>query len=467
MTDSNMDQLFEDYWLPMETDLGKIEINKYFITYITFKLGEVKESNAYQAYKKWADIANLSHESLIKDLKYYSNFYHAFAGFANDYSREINSYLTAFKSLNQTTIYPFFFSIFEDFDKEVIDKETLIQVLRFYLNYTLRRMVCGIPSNSLRGLYRSLYKRIFKTDQSKKDYLTSIYNFMAKELANTKDSIPNDTLFKDKLMNENLYKNRSLCRYLLSILENGINTFKEAVAIDGDISIEHIMPQNKENDWWRKELGADFDYVYERYLHTLGNLSLTGYNSELSDCDFSTKVSKIKEKSKFVYLNSDVIDKQNWNEKTITDRAERLSSKLISDLTLPKIFGRNIVGNNRSGHHVSDVYDYSGHKVTNFIFLGENKDVGSVREMLICFVEMLYILDSDKIQNMANSDWKSINANSPFITCDSSKLRNAAEICNANIFIETNRSFNDTVRTIKYLMEKYDLDMDDFIFYTI
>lgn len=466
MTDANMDYLFEEYWLPMETALGKSEINKYFLMYITFKIGEVKESKAYQVYKKWADSENLSHELLIKDLKYYSKFYQAFVGFSNNYSKEINSYLTAFHGLNQTTIYPFLFSVFNDYEENKIDEEILLQVLQFYLNYTLRRMVIGVPSNSLRGLYRSLYRRIFKTDESKHDYLRSIYNFMAKELAYTKDAVPNDTSFKERLMSENLYKNRSLCRYILSILENGINTIRESVVIDSDISIEHIMPQNKDNVWWRAEIGNNYEIVYDRYLHTLGNLSLTGYNSELSDLDFPSKVSKIKEKSKFEFLNRDVIDKQHWNEKTINARAERLSSKLISDLMLPENFGKNIVQYSENSHHLDDICDYTGLKAVSFIFLGENREVDSVKEMLVKFVELLYALDSDKLQIMANADWKSANASVPLLTCDASKLRSASEIDNTGIFVETNRSFNDIVRSIKYLMIAYDLSMDDFVFYT-
>lgn len=466
MTDSNMDQLFEDYWLPMESSLGKSEINKYFMTYITFRIGEVKESNAYQDYKKWADGKRLSHEELIKDLKYYSKFYHAFVGFNNSYSKEINSYLTAFKSLSQTTIYPFLFSVFEDYEENRIDEETLLQVLQFYLNYTIRRFVVGIPSNSLRGLYRTLYKRIFKNDADLADYLNKIYTFMAKELAYTKDAVPNDTTFKEKLMSENLYRNRNLCRYLLSILENGINAVKESVVIDADVTIEHILPQNKDNAWWRSEIGQNYDIVYDRYVHTLGNLSLTGYNSEMSDNDFPSKVAFIKENSKFIYLNSDVIDKQQWNEKTISARAERLSSKLINDLKLPELFGKNLTQASENSHRADDVFDYTGLKVSSFIFLGENKEVTSAREMLVRFVEMLYTLDADKLHEMAQSDWKSTNASGPWLSSVSSKLRTPVEIGNCSIFIEANKSFNDVVRTIKYLMEAYELDMDDFIFYT-
>lgn len=466
MTDVNMDYLFEEYWLPVETKLGKSEINKYFLTYIIFKLGEVKEDEAYQQFKKWADSSEFSHEDIMKELKYYSKFYAAFVGFSNDYSKEINNYLSAYRSLKQSTMYPFLFSVFDDYERKVIDEEIVLQILQFYLNYTIRRLVVGIPSNSLRGLYRSLYKRIFKSEALKDNYLETVYSFMAVDLAYTKDATPSDTTFKEKLMSENIYKNRSLCKYLLSILENGVNAIKETVQIDSDTTIEHIMPQNKDNEDWCKEIGENFDIVYDRYLHTLGNLSLTGYNSELSDKKFKEKVDMIKAKSKFVVLNQDVIDKQNWNEKTITARADRLSSKLLQDLKLPEVFGKKIAIDKENSHHVDDVYDYTGKKPTNFIFMGENKDVSSAREMLMKFIELLNSLDSEKLYGLSLVDWKSASASTPLLSSDHDKLRGPKELLNTGIYVETNRSFNDIVRSIGHLLKEFELETDDFIFYT-
>lgn len=386
--------------------------------------------------------------------------------FFNDYSKEINNYLSAYRSLKQSTMYPFLFSVFDDYERKVIDEEIVLQILQFYLNYTIRRLVVGIPSNSLRGLYRSLYKRIFKSEALKDNYLETVYSFMAVDLAYTKDATPSDTTFKEKLMSENIYKNRSLCKYLLSILENGVNAIKEIVQIDSDTTIEHIMPQNKDNEDWRKEIGENFDIVYDRYLHTLGNLSLTGYNSELSDKKFKEKVVMIKAKSKFVVLNQDVIDKQNWNEKTITARADRLSSKLLQDLKLPEVFGKKIAIDKENSHHVDDVYDYTGKKPTNFIFMGENKVVSSAREMLMKFIELLNSLDSEKLYGLSLVDWKSASASTPLLSSDPDKLRGPKELLNTGIYVETNRSFNDIVRSIGHLLKEFELETDDFIFYT-
>ena len=150
----------------------------------------------------------------------------------------------------------------------------------------------GVPTNSLRGLYKGLYKRIFSTVDKKGNYLHSIYSFMAD--IQSKDSVPNDTIFKDKLLTADIYQNRDSCRLLLKILENGIDSLKETVNITKDVTIEHLMPQNRDNEEWHKEIGDNFYYVWDKYIHTLGNLTLTGYNSELSDKSFMEKRNMIK-----------------------------------------------------------------------------------------------------------------------------------------------------------------------------
>lgn len=466
MTDKETEKLFEDYWLPMETLVGRADINNYFLCYLTFKIGEIKQNKAYQSFKKWADESKITHENLLKDLYYYSKFYSAFIGKNNDFSKEINDYLSAFKSLNHTTIYPFLFSIFSDYKHQVIDEEELSQILLLFINYSIRRTVTGIPSSSLRGLYKTLYRRIFKDGVNKENYLEKIFDFIAKDLYYTKDAMPNDTKFKECLMTENLYKNNSLCKYLLSILENGVSGIKEAVLIDDSTTIEHIMPQNKENEDWKNMLGENYEDVYDKYLHTLGNLTLTGRNSELSDKAFKDKVDEYKKFSKFTLLNSDVIDKTKWDKDAITSRANRLSSKLINDLKLPSVFGLKITNTTETAHRVDDNCVYSGLRFTSFILLGEKVDVQTAKDVMIKFTEFMYNLDSDKLIKMAEENFKPKNASNPLLTLDLTLLRSPCEIFDSGIYIECNRSANSIVSTVALLMDEFNINYDEFIFYT-
>lgn len=327
MTDKDQEELFENYWSVMEEMIGKDDLSNYFITYLIFKLpNDIKKETGYQSFKEYVDKNHISHREILIELKRYSKYYNVFKNSdTKNYSKYINTLLQAFTDLKQTTIYPFLFAVFDDFENNIINEEILGTVLEFFIGYTVRRMVCGIPSNSLRGLYKTMYKRIFDTEDKKQNYLSSIYSFMS-TLSYTKDAVPTDTSFKENLLYRELYKNTNLCKYVLILLENGGS--KETVNA-GTATIEHIMPQNKTEDW-RNEIGNEYDKIFETFLHTLGNLTLTGFNSELSDKKYSDKRNLIKQNSKFNVLNLEIIANETWSDKIILKRAQRLADRLES-----------------------------------------------------------------------------------------------------------------------------------------
>lgn len=469
MTDGDRERLFEEYWIKIETEVGKDYLNDFFVHYLWFKLTDsVTSKNAYQVFKKYADKSGLTNEEILIDFKRYSKYYNVFIREdLSNYSKETNNLLYVYRVLNQSTIFPFLFSIFDDKENGVIDEPILDEVLFFFLNYTIRRAVTGVPTNSLRGLYKTLYKRIFNDSEKliKENYLNSIYSFMA-TLSTTKDAVPNDTSFKDSLIYGNTYKNGRLCKYILSICENGMAS-KEKVSIDESITIEHIMPQNK-NDLWQDEIGKeDYPVVYEKYLHTLGNLTLTGYNSELSDKSFSEKKTMIKDKSKFNKLNEDVVSRERWNEKNIISRANRLSDETIEVLKLPQILTNVPVQSSKDNKHtVYDGADLRGSKPTSFIILGDKKEVSSFRDMLEKVLSVFYDLDPEKIEMLAKERFTLPQATKVSLTYDKSELRSAIEIDDTGIYAESNLSAGAVVRIIRALIGEFDLSHDDFVFYT-
>lgn len=465
MTDKNREKLFEDYWIVMEEQLGKDKLVDYFLNYLTFKLPEqVVAKNAYYSFKKYVENNKLSNEEILIDLKKYSKYYNVLTrdDYLN-YSNKINNLLSIFRLLQQSTIYPFLFSVLDDFDNKIINEDELIEILSFFLNYTLRRIITGVPSNSLRGLFKSLYKRIFV--DSKNDYVEKIYKFMV-SLSTTKDAVPSDTSFKESLLYGNFYKNTKLCKYLLTVLENGYFDSKETVNVDATISIEHIMPQNKTEEW-EKEIGNEYFMIHEKYLHTLGNLTLTGYNSELSDKPFKIKKQMIEEKSKFISLNKDVINQEKWNVNAINERAERLSSLLLNIFKLPKTileYKQDITQNSK--HTAIDTIDLTNSKPVSFILLGQSIVVSSYRELLINFMNLLYENDEQSVQNLSVSNYKIPGATRVYISNNKDNLRVPVELKNTGIYFETNLSSNNIISFIRNILMECNLSHDDFIFYT-
>ena len=286
MTDTDQDRLYEDYWLKAEQMLSKDQLEGFFLDYLNFKMdGFAKESTAYDEFKALYSRGQYTNESMLKEILHYAQQYHAFYyGDEQRLSSTANQLLKGLRTLKQTTVYLFLFSVFDDFEAGVIDDETLCKVLRLLLNYSIRRLICEVGSNSLRGLYKTLYGRVFNRPENKNNYYDAIVSFLLQ--LTSKDVMPSDAEFVAALKERNLYRKNALCKYLLVAIEN---QGKEQIKTDA-LTIEHIMPQNKNlSTAWQRMLGSDWAMVRERYLHTLGNLTLTGYNSELGDLPFTEK----------------------------------------------------------------------------------------------------------------------------------------------------------------------------------
>ena len=195
MTDTDQDRLYEDYWLKAEQMLSKDQLEGFFLDYLNFKMdGFAKESTAYDEFKALYSRGQYTNESMLKEILHYAQQYHAFYyGDEQRLSSTANQLLKGLRTLKQTTVYLFLFSVFDDFEAGVIDDETLCKVLRLLLNYSIRRLICEVGSNSLRGLYKTLYGRVFNRPENKNNYYDAIVSFLLQ--LTSKDVMPSDAEF--------------------------------------------------------------------------------------------------------------------------------------------------------------------------------------------------------------------------------------------------------------------------------
>lgn len=243
MTDTDQDRLYEDYWLKSEQMLTRDQLEGFFLDYLNFKMdGFTKESTAYDDFKALYVRGHYTNESMLREILHYVRQYHAFYyGDKSWLSKQANQLLGSLRNLKQTTVFLFLFSVFDDLEANEIDDDTLCKVLRLLLNYSVRRLICEVGSNSLRGLYKTLYGRVFNRPENKANYYDAIVSFLLQ--LTSKDVIPSDAEFVTALKERNLYRKNALCKYLLATIEN---QGKEQLRIETDtLTIEHIMPQNK------------------------------------------------------------------------------------------------------------------------------------------------------------------------------------------------------------------------------
>jgi uncharacterized protein with ParB-like and HNH nuclease domain/predicted transport protein len=315
----HQDKLYQGFWFPIEKRFGHSEYTKLFDRfmrdYLTLKLGRIPNiDTVYQEFKVFS--LDVDIDSLVKDIDLYSQY---FVNMALDKEPKAEL-LTRFVNLNELkvdVVYPFLLDVYSDYAKEIINLETFKEILDILESYVFRRAICEIPTNALNKTFATLYKEI---DAS--DYLNSFKAaLMLKDAARR---YPSDDEFIRRFQERDVYNFRNK-NYLLTRLENSRHS-REPVNV-GDYTIEHILPQNSNlNESWKADLGPAWKEVQAKYLHTIGNLTLTGYNSELSDRPFKEKQSISGGfKSSNLFLNKGLGDLNAWNEVEITSRALELS----------------------------------------------------------------------------------------------------------------------------------------------
>lgn len=312
--------LYEKYWFPMEQSFGdKISFLPWFVRdYLTMKEASIPNvEEVYERYKKFlkSKSSPKTISEAVKDLHTYSKYYVRIA-LHNESDETLLRKFKEITKLRIDTSYPFLLAIYGDFENEIISKDEFIIIIDLIKDYVLRRTICGIPTNSLNKTFATIYKRI-----KRETYLESVR--AAFVLMDSYRRFPNDSEFIKELVIKDVYNFRSR-NYLLESLEN----FKRKELVNAEnYTIEHILPQNPNTpEAWKTELGPNWEKVKEKYLHTIGNLTLTGYNSELSDKPFSYK--KTIEggfNSSPLHLNESVHCESVWNEDAINRRASVLS----------------------------------------------------------------------------------------------------------------------------------------------
>ena len=279
-------RLYEKYWRPMEVEFGQEAYGTHFDGFmrhfLTVKTGSIpNQREVYEAFKSYArspEIALAGVDALIADIRTFARYYCAMA-----LGAELDSNLKlAFHDLRELRVdvaYPFLLELYHDYYLGHFCKADFLSAIRIVESYVFRRAICVIPPNSLNKTFATLTKALRKDR-----YLESIQAYLL--LLPSYRRYPSDDEFKRDLKTKDLYKFRSRS-YWIRRLEN--HNRKERISVD-EYTIEHILPQNENLSLaWKNSLGSDWQRIQQTYLNTLGNLTLTGYNSEYSDKTFVEK----------------------------------------------------------------------------------------------------------------------------------------------------------------------------------
>lgn len=210
----------------------------------------------------------------------------------------------------------------------VISEDDFLEVLHITTSYLFRRAACQVPTNTLNSTFAAMGGAIDPNDY--------VHDIAARYLTlGGSTRFPRDAEFREAPRGNDFYHFKR-ARYFFRKIEN--EGRKEPVST-AEYSIEHIMPQNERlHTEWQKALGENWKGIHQKYLHTLGNLTLTGYNSEYSDKPFAQKRDMEGGfKHSPLRLNEGLGQLETWNEESIRERSERLAKRALALWPLPDL----------------------------------------------------------------------------------------------------------------------------------
>lgn len=316
-------RLYEQFWRPMEVDFGQEAYGTHFDGfmrhYLTVKTSDIPNvREVYEAFKKHARsdaAAKAGVEALVKDIRDFARYFCAMA-LGAEKEPELKFAFHDLRELKVDVAYPFLLELYHDYVSGILSQGDFVSAVRLVEAYVFRRAICTIPTNSMNKTFAT-FTRALKKDR----YLESIQAHLLSLPSYRR--FPVDDEFRRDLQTRDLYNFRSRS-YWLRRLEN--HGRKERVLVD-EYTIEHILPQNENlSATWKKSLGPDWERIRQTWLHTLGNLTLTRYNSEYSDRAFVQKRDMpggFKESP--LKLNAGLGQLDQWNEDAIKARAEKLA----------------------------------------------------------------------------------------------------------------------------------------------
>lgn len=315
--------VYEHFWRPMELlfvyGVQDSVMDKFFRDYLTMKIARIpKKDRVYEEFKLYHLNCEFSTiRELCQDLLTYAKYYTDMV-FKRSSNPAFKSLYEDINDLRMAVSYPFLLKVHNDYADGIISEDDLKLIIRLCISYVFRRSICDIPTNSLDKTFAMLRNEV-KPD----DYVNSIKAFFV--MRDDYKEFPNDEKFAAAFVQRDIYSMRTR-NFILSQLENYGN--KAPIVIE-NYTIEHIMPQNSSlSPEWQQMLGANWREVQKTYLHTIGNLTLTAYNSEMSDHPFKVKMDMEGGfKGSALRLNAYVVKLTEWNEQRIKERAALLADK--------------------------------------------------------------------------------------------------------------------------------------------
>ena len=450
-------RLYKDYWVKIEDFCTPAVVPDFVRDYLTMTNHSLTNKKfVYEVFKRHAqDKFSGNEENLLAELLRYAEYYSWFK-FCQSGDKKLNSLLRQFHDINSFVAFsPLLWFFDKCFHKKTLSNDGLVEVIKTLLSYQYRRLVCKYSTNALNAVYVALPKEIGEIADMPKKLLEIL---AGKKRTQT---FPRNDEFCAAFSIFDMYTPK-LAKYTLAMLENYYNP-KEKVELTEQITIEHVMPQTLSAEW-KAKLGKGFEQVHSQWLHTIGNLTLSGNNSILGNESYSQKRAVYENSN--VYLSRKLAEAaDSWGESSIKQRAHRLAEAAAAIWHIPDELDKN-TGDADIDYDLQ--YSFmehvriTGEKPRSFIFGGEEKFVDSWTGMFVDVLAALHEFDSAIYRKLITHEVMVNRHLAEPIGTDYQFRKKPVEIC-PGYLTETHFSSQELMAFMQVAIEFYELQ-DEFLY---
>lgn len=447
----NQNKVFEQIWNPIEENAKnlikqKSLVSDYIRDYLTLRNKKIpNKSKVYLEFKKLYSIKDEEYHQELENIKSLSTHYKKFVNPSTIKEHNIKIEMEYISRLEINVAFPFLLQVFEDAENGLILENDLINILKLIQSYVWRRFVVGLPTNALNKIFMTLYSEV-----DTEDYFESIALALIKKRGSAK--FPTDEDLKTALKDKDLYNIQSKNRnYMFELLEN-FNNREYVDTSNENITIEHIFPQNPNEDWSKNITPEDYFQFKEKYANTIANLTLSGNNGALSNKSFVDK--KIMNNNdgqqgysfSRLWLNDYLKTIDNWDMTNYNERFNLIYSRFLKIWEYPNV--TIPVSDNTEEHNIFDAESPTHKKLEYFIFEDNRVEETAIAMMYHHVIKSLF--DKNVQLLIDNQDVLKITRNPE-------DFRAHGEVSNG-YFIEYNLDSKSKFSVLKKLLRLFELE---------
>lgn len=458
---------YDTYWAKIEKCTAN-DVSGFVRDYLSIKQQVTPTvSNVYRAFKNYAESVSLPIDTLLTDLLRYARFFEKLLTCKSGLKEQkLDDCLYRLMRLEIVVTRPFLMEVLRLHQDGKLTTDDVLRIFLITENYLFRRNICEVPTNALNKIFLNLNKEIIRYDNTADDYVSKfIYALLSKKESGR---FPDDDEFGLALTEKQVYQMRGKYKaYLFERFENygTIETKDVYTHLDNNIyTIEHIMPQHL-TPAWNESLGVNAAEIHATWLHRLANLTLTGYNPNLSNNTFVEK-RDAKEggyKASGLKMNQKIATKQTWGLDELKERNDEMLELAMEIWACPTT---NFVPSEKEFDSCTlddENFDLTGRDIAKYSYLTTEQPVTSWTDMFEHIVKFLHQKDKSVLMSLAYSKKENTDL-AVYVTNNESDLRSALKI-DENLYIEKNTSTALKMSILRRIFALYEADPMDLVFY--